>query len=208
MSTKRKIGKRVVKKEEEAQYELEFLTESGFSLEITPIPPYYLDIIEDVYPFLDYPTREIVLLAGDIIQQPYNPPEDEPDSEHEDYDIFHRWHDVDRHNTEIKRRRNRARRDLLLSLCIEIKDGPIDIEDPTWITNLEAPFGDTDFKVPEHEGQKKLMFLKYIVIRSTEEAGIVVQAAMYKEVTLEGISTALSGFPSKVGRNTDRESIS
>ena len=189
-------------KEAPDSYEIQYKTKSGFSLEITPLPPYYLDIVEDLHPLLDYPAREINLLAGDVVEEPYDPPEEKPDSDHDDYGLWLRWHEVDKHNKAVEKKRIRAKRDLLMSVCIKILDGPIDVDDESWMIDLEAPFIDIEFKVPKHVGERKLMFLKYHVIRSIEEAQEITQITMFKEVSMEGVSRALKGFQGNLGRDT------
>lgn len=207
MTKRRTTTKRTTPvKEVQDGYAIKYKTSSGYSLEITPLPPYYLDIVEDLYPFLEIPAREMELAAGDIVYDPYTPPEEKPDLDDEDYDLWMKWHDVDRRNKEIGKKRSRARRDLLMSVCIEIKSGPVSIDDDSWTNLLEAPFVDVGYKVPEDPGQRKLVFLKNIIIRGLEEAEKIMSTTMYREASMEGVGSALQGFQGNMGRDPSRES--
>lgn len=187
-------------------YAIERTLSSGFKIAITPLPPYYADIIEDLYPLLDYPAREIKLMAGDIFREPYEPGEIAPDplEDEEGYGLWLRWHEVDEYNEITKKKRVRAKRDLLFSLCVNILDGPVDIKDKEWLERLEAPFVEDKIQndvVLAHAGQKRLLFLKYVVITDKEAHDLVINDAMFPEVSLEGIGHALSGFRSPLGQS-------
>ena len=176
---------------------------SGFTIATTPLPPYYADIIEDIYPFRDPPVREITLHAGDVYEEPYEPPDEMPDPEDEEYyALWLRWHEVERYNEEIKKKKMKAKRDLLLSLCVHIIDGPVDIDSEDWIQRIEAPFVEDDQQkdiVLQHKGQKHLLFLKYVVITDMESHKLIMDDATFKEVSLQGIGYALHGFRDNVG---------
>ena len=184
----------------EERFSIEYTTKSGFLLEITPLPPYYGDIIDDLYPLKEYPKRVIELLAGDIVTKDYELPEEEPAEDDEDFHLWLKWHEAEEYNKKLERTKNRARRDLLLSLCVEVKKGPIDFDNDDWLDKIEAPFIDINFQVPEHRGQAMLMFIKYIVLTDQQDVDIVMQGAMFQEVTLEGIGHALQNFRSNMGR--------
>lgn len=176
---------------------------SGFTVSTTPVPPYYADIIEDLYPVRKFPTRKVVLLAGDIYDEPYDPPDEEPDHEDlEQYGLWLKWHEVEEYNEDLKKRKLRLKRDLLLSMCVNILDGPIDIDDSEWIERLEAPFveeGKERSVILNHQGQKRLLFLKYIVITDLESLELILNDAVFKEVNMQGISHALHNFRGEVG---------
>ena len=176
---------------------------SGFTISITPLPPYYADIIEDMYPEREYPSRMIKLHAGDIYKEPYELPDEEPDHEDEEYyGLWLLWHEVDEYNEDIKKKKLRSKRDLLLSLCVNILDGPIDIDDEEWVERIEAPFveeGKEKGVVLKHEGQKLLLFLKYVVITDMESHKLIMNDAMFPEVSMQGVSHALHKFRDNVG---------
>lgn len=164
-----------------------------------PLPPYYMDIVEMVYPLLDKPKREITLLAGDKYYEKYEMPDEPPDISDADYELYVKTKYVEERNEEIKEMRKRARRDLLLSTCIEILDGPEKPEDEQWVQELEAPFQDMDFQMAEHEGFRRLMFIKMRVLTDTQDASNVQAAALYEEVSEQGITSALQGFRNPLG---------
>lgn len=183
------------------RFTIEHTTTSGFDLDITPFPPYYADLVEDVYPLKEYPKRVIELLAGDVVTEEYEPPEDKPDEDHEDYHLWLKWHEAKDYNDTIEPVRIRVRRDMLLSLCVTVKDGPEDISDSAWIERIETPFGG-DYHVSDEPGQRHLTFLKYIVLTHSEDTDFVLQQAMFPEVTLQGVGRALIGFRGDLGRFT------
>ncbi|KKN38125.1 hypothetical protein LCGC14_0756470 [marine sediment metagenome] len=183
----------------EDKFVIEYTTTSGFSLEITPLPPYYMDIIDDVYPYKEYPKRNIELLAGDVITEDYELPDEKPDEDDEDYPLWLKHKETESYNAKLDDTIVRVRRDLLLSLCVTVKDGPINIEDQQWIDKVEAPFKG-DYTIPEDPGLRRLVFIKYMALAHMTDADNVIQQAMFQEVTLQGIGQALDGFQSEMGR--------
>jgi len=179
---------------------IEYLTESGFKLSITPLPPYYMDVIGDMLPILDLPRREIILLAGDVMTEEFVIPENPPDEFEEDYELYLKTMDVKYRNEQINKKKVRAKRDMLLSICVHIIEGPISISDQEWKDNLEAPFAEDGRRLPKHPGTLKLLFLKMIVLTNTEEMETILQLAIFREVTIQGISNALNNFPDNMGR--------
>lgn len=166
---------------------------SGFTISVKPLPPYYMDIIEDAIPLLDYPLRTVRLMAGDVDHWPYKPPSDLPDeSDTEEYELYMRWCAADIGNEDRQRKRKRAKRDLLLSLCVTIDDGPSSVDDQDWVHRVEGAF--EDFKVPTHVGQRRLVFLKSQVILEISEFEMIAGLATYAEISMQGVSSAMEGF--------------
>ena len=183
------------------RFTIEYTTTSGFDLDITPFPPYYVDLIEDVYPVREYPKRIIELLAGDVVTEEYEPSEDKPDEDDEDYHLWLKWYEVEDYNNKLEPVRIRVRRDMLLSLCVTIKDGPEDVSDSAWIERIEIPFGG-DYHVSDEPGQRLLTFIKYVVLTHSEDTDSVLEQAMFPEVTLQGVGRALQGFRGDLGQFT------
>ena len=185
------------------EYAITRTLSSGFTISTTPLPPYYADIIDDLYPEREYPFREVILHAGDVYKEPYDLPDEEPDHENEeDYGLWLLWHEVDEYNKDIKKKKLRAKSDLLLSLCVNILDGPIDIDDEEWVQRIEAPFVEEGMEkgvVLKHEGQKLLLFLKYVVITDIDTHNQIMNDTAFREVSLQGISHALHSFRDNVG---------
>jgi hypothetical protein len=183
-------------------YSKEYTTKTGFKLAIVPLPPYYLDVIGDIYPLLELPRWEIPLMAGDIMTKEYEVPETPPDEFAEDYELYLRTMDVKYRNEQVEKQRFRAKKDMLLSMCVHIIDGPESIDDQKWKDDVEAPFMETGkaLKVPTHSGAQKLLFLKMIVIRDLEDSRNIQQLATFQEVSIQGIGSALDSFPDNVGR--------
>ena len=172
---------------------------SGFTISVQPLPPYYADFIEDAYPYAEYPKRKLTLAGGDILEIDYSPPENPPDvTDTDEYELYIEWFSTKSLNDEITLKRERAKRDFLLASCVTIDHGPIDMSDDSWVTMLEAAFD--NYVIPTHVGKRMLAFLKSCVIRTTSEYNRVMQAAMFPEVTMQGITTALRGFPDTVGQ--------
>lgn len=165
---------------------------SGFTVDVHPLPPYYKDLIEEQYPLPDYPMRKISLAAGDVIDWPYDPPEQMPVEGSEDYDLYLRWKSVHAQREFVEEKRVKAKTDYLLATCVEIVDGPELVESQTWVSKVEAAF--PDYKVPEHPGKRLLIFLKTQVITSPQELELLISLALSPEVTMQGIVRALQGF--------------
>jgi len=169
---------------------------SGYNVFVTPLPPYYKELVEQRFPLPDYPVRKIELAAGDLVDWPYEPPKKLVKVDDDDYDLYIQWHIADKNRQEIQRLRNIARIDYLLSMCVAVTDGEYLVEDTEWADKLEAAF--TDFQVPAHKGKRYLLFLKHIVITTTEEMDVVISLCTSPEVTMQGIINALQGFQDSV----------
>jgi len=170
----------------------EFMLSSGYDVFIEPLPPYYKDLIDQQFPLPKYPQRQIKLLAGDVVDWPYEPPDEELPEDHEDYDLYMMWHTVDRQRKDIIELRNVARVEYLLSMCVTVLDGPYKVEDEEWVDRIEAAF--PNFHVPTHKGKRRLLFLKHVVIRTNEEMELILNMCTSPEVTMQGVITALHGF--------------
>lgn len=181
-----------------------FELSSGFTISVQPLPPYYIDFIEDEFPLEDYPKRKVMLVGGDTVELEYTPPEQMPDADNiEDYELYVKWHAVALENAGIMKLRERARRDFLLSTCVTIVSGPIDIASNEWVQKLEAAMPE-GYEVPTHPGKRILAFLKSQVIRSAPEYGAIIQATMFTEATMQGVGDALRGFQNEMGRKESR----
>lgn len=184
-------------------YSTEYKLQSGFTVRVTPLVPYYMDVIEQILPEKKYPKRIIRNIAGDEFPIAYDPPDTPPlIANREEYDLYYEWLSVDQHNEELVDTRKALRSDYLLSTCIEIVDGPVDFDSDEWKLRVEGAFQarGINFKMPSHKGAQLLFFLKSVVITSPDEKALLEQSAMYREVDMQGISNALHGFPVNVGR--------
>lgn len=185
-------------------YSIRFTLSSGFVIDVQPLPPYYIDFLDDEYPLLKYPKRIVQLAGGDTAEFDYTPPEAAPEpSDVEEYELYIKWHNVQQRNVDIEKQRARAKRDFLLATCITIVSGPVDISDNVWVEKLEGVF--PDIVIPDDVGGRMVMFLKTVVIRTTEEFEPIVHASLFPEVTMQGIQAALQGFRDPMGRSTNRK---
>ena len=176
-----------------------FELSSGFTVSVKPLPPYYLDFVEDKLPLEKFPMRKLNLASGESFDIDYIPPDKIPESSStEEYELYLAFKSVEKKNAEIIRKRERLRSDFLLSNCVVVESGPVKFEDKDWVYRLEASL--PDYKVPEHPGQRLLAFLKSNVITTIKEREIIVEVACFPEVNLQGIVDALQGFRNKVGR--------
>lgn len=172
---------------------------SGFIVFVKPLPPYYKDIINETLPMPEYPSRKIVLSAGDIIDWPYEPPDEPLEAGHEDYELYISWKSIDEKRERIVKLRKKARMDFLLVNCVNVLEGPIQLEDDEWVKRIEASFSDGDYSVPEHWGKRYLIFIKSQVITTTVEMETILQYSLSPEVSMQGILNALHGFRSEMG---------
>jgi hypothetical protein len=173
-----------------------FLPSSGYEIIVKPLPPYYKDLIEQQFPLPEYPKRKITLIAGDVVEWPYEPSDDIPEEDSEDYELYIRWHDIDRSRAEISKLQKQASVDYLLSMCVEVVDGEYSIDDENWVLKLEGAFD--NYEVPKHKGRRFLTFLKHFVITTKEEMDYVIHVSTSPEVTMQGILDALQGFQNSV----------
>jgi len=170
---------------------------SGFTIEVRPLPPYYLDFMDDALPYLDPVKREIVLAAGDIHTINYTVPETPPDvSDAEEYALYVKHIEIAQKNQEILTIRDRSRRDYLLVSCVEVKEGPVDINDNEWLERLLTSM--PEIEPPATPQKRKLMFLKAVVIGSQSDYAAIIQASLFQEVNMQGVTSALRGFRSQV----------
>jgi hypothetical protein len=184
------------------KYSVTFELSSGFTIQVEPFPPYYVDFLDDLMPFKKYPKRKLTLAGGDVVEFEYTPPETPPDaSDVEEYELYLLWHSVDEENKQITIMRDRAKRDYLLSHCVEIISGPVDINDNVWVERLEAAI--PDIEISDHPGARRLAFIKSVVVRTLAEYDKILAASLFPEVTMQGIMTALQGFRGDVGRNSN-----
>jgi hypothetical protein len=165
---------------------------SGFRIFVKPLPPYYIDLIDDQLPLPEYPKRAVTLIAGDVVYWDYNPPLEEPSTDDEDFELYARWREVNELRRDLEKEREIVKRKFLLSNCVSILDGPYKLEGKDWVERVEAAF--PNFTIPEHPGKRRLIFLQTQVILSVDEMEIILASAVAPEVTMQGITNALLGF--------------
>jgi hypothetical protein len=166
---------------------------SGFTVEVTPMSPYSVDFVNDQFPLPKRPKRKLTLVA-ETIDYDYEPPSIVPsETDVDEYALYVKYMEYSRQSTEVETLRERARRDFLLSTCVRIiGESPISLESTEWVDRLEAAF--PNYKVPTHPGKRFLAFLKSVVITHTLEAELIVRSALFSEVDMQGIESALRGF--------------
>jgi len=180
---------------------VEMLFASGFTISVTPLPPYYMDVIKRAIPEKEYPERKITNAFGDTFTVPYILPKEEPSiSDRSEYDLYWEWKSVEHYNKQVERKRQLSKENFLLSMCVDVVDGPIDIESDEWQQRLEAPFVSEGFTMPTHPGVRLILFLKAIVITKPEEKEWILSKATYQEVTMQDIGDALLGFQPEMGQ--------
>lgn len=177
---------------------MRYTTSNNYLIEINPLPPFYMDFIEAVYPLKEYPNRIVKNVAGDILELEYKPLQEHSDPEHAYYDLWITWTAVDEHNARMKDLRNKARIDFLLVSCVDVLEGRYTLESTEWSDKLVSIFGD-DYHVPHAKRDRLLLFLKYEVIRTLTDKEFILQSAMYPEVNMQGIVDALHTFQNPLG---------
>ncbi len=137
-----------------------------------------------------------MLAAGDVADWPYEPTKEAEDPGHEDHQLYLKWKSIERERELTNIKRDRARKDFLLSTCVDVLDGPIEFESEDWMDKVEAAF--EDYVVPEHYGKRLLVFLKTQVITTPEEFEMILGYSLSQEVSMQGIIRALQGFQHSV----------
>ena len=169
------------------------VTITGFTIEVVPLPPYYMDVVEESIPLLDHPKREVQLLGGATDYFPYDPPDEVPSKDdREEYEMYMRWAGITLENANRSVQRDRVRRDFALSNCVRIKDGPYTCEDDEWLMRVSAAF--EDFHYPTNEGARRLLFIKTQIITTSEENEWILNHCMFPEVTMQGVENSLRRF--------------
>lgn len=168
---------------------------SGYTVEVRPLPPYYMDFVETAIPFLEYPRRKLELVSGDVVYEKYKPPKEPPlEADLDEFLLWSYYQEVDDYNKTVDDRRKRARQDFLFSNCVTVIDGPEDVSSDDWVKRVEAAFVDQNFKVPPHSGARMLFFIKAVVIRHMDDATAILEAATFQEVSMQGVVSALQNF--------------
>lgn len=170
---------------------------SGFSIEVTPLPPYYLDFLDDILPIPEFPQRKIILASGDTFECEYVKPENPPNSsDNTESELYMRYVETEHKIEKILVERTRAKRDFLFSNCITVVSGPYEVDSEEWVNRLEAIH--PTYKVSSHKGRRLLAFIKSNVVTSKEEAEYILQTCAFTEVGMQGIINALRGFQVQV----------
>lgn len=174
---------------------------SGFTISVVPLPPYYMDVIKRALPDKEYPERKITNAFGDEFTVEYVLPKEEPPaSDRYEHDLYWEWKSVEHYNKKVERKRKISQENFLLSMCVDVVDGPISINDEEWVQRIEAPFVSEGFKLPEHPGARRILFLKSVVITRPEEKEWLLNTAVYQEVEMQDIADALRNFRPDVGQ--------
>jgi hypothetical protein len=171
---------------------------SGFTVSIKPLPPYYKELIDEVMPLPEYPTRKISLAAGDVIDWQYDPPAEALLETHPDYNLYVKWKSVDAERQKVEERRKRARQDFLIANCVKVVTGPLKLWDNDWAHAVEAAF--PGYTVPTHPGKRMLVFLKTQVILSVQEMEMIIEVCTSPEASMQGIINALRGFQDNMAK--------
>lgn len=169
--------------------------QSGFVIEITTLPPYYMDFVYAALPLPDYPVRQFTNIAGDTFLLDYEPPDEVPDVADEDeYLLYMEWHSVQARRAEILEEQAKARRNFLLSNCVFVVDGPYDLDDDDWVVEVEGGLCEYGYKVPSDPAGRRMTFILSKVITSNADWIVVRDNAMYSEISMDGVAAALTGL--------------
>lgn len=165
---------------------------SGFTVTVRMLGPYALDPLADMFKDPGPVKRKVTLLAGDIEYWPYTFPEKVPDKDNdpEEYELYMRYINRNMERQELREKFARARRDFLLLNCVTVDDGPISIEDDGWLDDLLA----AGIPAPESDGERKLLFLKTQVIRTTAGYEDIIRNALAQEVSMEDVLHAMDNL--------------
>ena len=183
---------------------------SEFTLKIKRLPPFIYESIEeedikDLGPFkITVKLLQINMPEAHLEQEIiYEPPTDEndqivePDRETNEagWVYYKEWEAHEQERAERIVLRGRRRWDFTMLNCIEIVDGPIEMEDDGWLEPLLSMIS-----LPESFGDRKLLFLKTQVIYPTEAREVIGFFVRVQEVTMEGLKKAFDSFRSAIRR--------
>ena len=172
-----------------------FTLQSGFEVEITTLPPYYMDFIRVALPLPGYPTRRFTNVAGDTFQLEYEPPDEVPDADdEEEYLLYMEWHAVRAKRLEVSEELMNARRNFLLSNCLRIIDGPYKLDEEDWVLEVEGGLYKYGYEVPGDPAGRRMAFILSKVIASNADWVVVRDNAAYGEISMEGVAIALDGL--------------
>lgn len=166
--------------------------QSGFTIEITTLPPYYMDFVYAALPLPDYPVRTFTNVAGDTFLLEYEPPDEVPDvADEEEYLLCMEWHSVHSRRAEVLGEQVRAKRNFLLSNCVFVVDGPYDLDDDEWVVEVEGGLHEYGYNVPSDPAGRRMAFILSKVITSNADWIVVRDNALYSEIDMDGVAAAL-----------------
>lgn len=177
----------------------QFILQSGFVVAVKPLPPYYLDFINEELPLPDLPMRKLTLKSGDVVDFEYIVPDAAPDvTDVDEFELYMLHKQAIRKRNEVNDIRNKMRQDYLLSTCVDILEGPVDINSDEWIKRIQAAL--PSYVVPPEPYKRRLAFIKAVVITTLDEQNNILNASIFPEVTMQSITNALQGFQVSLGR--------
>jgi len=187
---------------------------SGFTLKVGRLPPFMFDLLErddikDTGPMI----IKVKLLSinkpeANLTQDwPYEPPTDDEgnilkldrDESPQAWVYYQQWRLHEKDRQDRAQLRSQERWNLLMVNSVEILDGPIDIDEDSWLEPLLYLISD-----PKSVGERKLVFFKTKVITGKSTKDVINKLAFVEEVTVEGLKLAFDSFLRNFSRQASK----
>lgn len=164
---------------------------TGFELEITPLPPYALDALQQKYRPVEF-KRAVLLASGATEYLVYDSPGTPPSpGEGEEYDLWVRYQAHQRVEKEKAETYYRERAYFLLAKCVKVISGPSKLEDPDWVDLLEA----FEIPLPTNPIRKRVLWLWQVVFGGNLELYTVTEKyAVIDNLTMTEVQAAVQGM--------------
>jgi hypothetical protein len=165
---------------------------TGFEIEITPLPPYSLDALQQKYRSVEF-KRGVVVASGVTEYIVYDPPDKVPDRNEmpEEYNLYNQYLSHQAKEREKYELYTRERTAFLLAKCVKVVSGPTQFEDEDWREMLAA-FG---LELPANPIRQKVLWLQQVVFGGTVEyISVLSKYAIIDNLTMDDVKAAMNAM--------------
>jgi len=172
---------------------------SGYLVRVRGRGPFAFDHITNRFPFEPEVERTIYLATGDEATWPYDPPDEMPPPDDEDYELWIRAKAVEARNQKMEIERARERVEFFKVNCLDVVRAPVFSLRVFWGKFYKAwkrLLGQPVLRMPFQRSY--ITWLDTEVIRSEDDWMWIVRESQIREVTLDSVLDAARSFPSNV----------
>lgn len=177
---------------------------SDYTVRVRGRGPFAFDHITSRYPFEPEVERLIELATGDTATWPYDPPEEVPPPDDEDWELYVRYKSTEGHNQKMEIARQRERVEFFKVNCVDVARAPA-FSFRIFLSRLykwvKRILGQPVLRMPFQRSY--ITWFDTEVIRSEGDWMWIVRAATVREVTLDSVlEAAARSFPGDVRGET------
>ena len=170
---------------------------SGYLVRVRGRGPFAFDHITSRYPFEPEVERTIHLATGDEAAWPYDPPDEMPPKDDEDFELYIRYKSTEAHNQKMEIGRQRERVEFFKVNCVDVARAPV-FSLRVFLSKLYKAWkrllGQPVLRMPFQRSY--ITWLDTEVIRSEDDWMWIVRESQIREVTLDSVLDAARSFPS------------